>query len=110
MYSNLRSCVEIDGYLCEEFNCRIGTQLGCLLSPFLFTFQLNELIHLTEEDSLLSRCLCNEFHQNVTMLKMYADDLIIVGDHIGRVQKLLNTLSEFCNKWGLKVIWLKLNQ
>ena len=34
---------------------------------------------------------------------MYADDLVIVGDHIGRVQKLLNTLSEFCNEWGLKV-------
>ena len=35
---------------------------------------------------------------------MYADDLVIVGDHIySRVQKLLNTLSEFCNKWELKV-------
>ena len=34
---------------------------------------------------------------------LYADDLVIVGDYIGRVQKLLNALSEFYNKWGLQV-------
>ncbi len=34
---------------------------------------------------------------------LYADDLVIVGDHVGRLQKILNTLSEFCNKWALKV-------
>ena len=40
--------------------------------------------------------------QNVTML-LYADDLVLIGDQIGRVQKLLNVLSEFCYKWGLQV-------
>ena len=34
---------------------------------------------------------------------MYADDLVILGDTIGNVQKLLDTLSEFCDKWGLSV-------
>ena len=29
--------------------------------------------------------------------------LLMCGDHIGRLQKLLNTLHEFCNKWGLNV-------
>ena len=72
-----------------------------MLSPFLFIFYLNELIHLTEEHNCQG-VYVNKFHPNVAML-MYADDLVIVGDHIGRVQKLLNTLSEFCNKWGLKV-------
>ena len=28
MYSKLRSCVEIDGYLSEEFICSIGTPTG----------------------------------------------------------------------------------
>ena len=44
----------------------------------------------------------NEEHPNLTML-LYADDLVIIGDHVGRVQQLLNVLSQFCNKWGLKV-------
>lgn len=34
---------------------------------------------------------------------MYADDLVIVGDHVGRIQKILDVLSGFCIKWGLKV-------
>ena len=44
----------------------------------------------------------NDEYSNVPML-LYADDLVFVGDHIGSVQKLLNTLSEFCDNWGLKV-------
>ena len=34
---------------------------------------------------------------------MYADDLVLMGDTIGNIQKLLDTLSEFCDKWGLSV-------
>ena len=82
-------------------DCSIGTLVGCMLSPFLFLFYLYELIHLTEENACQG-VYVNEFHPDVTML-LYADDLVIVGDHIGRIQKLLNTLSEVCNKWGLQV-------
>jgi len=34
---------------------------------------------------------------------LYADDLFIMGDHVGRVQSLLNALSVFCEKWGLSI-------
>lgn len=37
------------------------------------------------------------------ILLLYADDLVIVGDHIWCVQRILNALSGFCVKWGLKV-------
>ena len=79
-----------------------------MLSPFLFIFHLYELIHLMDSNNCQG-VYVNEFHPNVTML-MYADDLVIVGDHIGCTQILLNTLSEFCNKWGLKVNMSKTNQ
>ena len=82
-------------------DCSIGTLPGCMLNPFLCLFYLYELIHLTEENACQG-VYVNEFHPNVTML-LYADDLVIVGDHIGRVQKLLNALSEVCNEWGLQV-------
>jgi hypothetical protein len=29
--------------------------------------------------------------------------LLYVGDQIGRLQRILDALSEFCVKWGLKV-------
>lgn len=44
----------------------------------------------------------SENYKNVNML-LYADDLVLIGDQIGNVQKLINVLSEFCFKWGLKV-------
>ena len=34
---------------------------------------------------------------------LYADDIAIIGDKIGFVQKTLDELSVFCRKWGLKV-------
>jgi hypothetical protein len=101
MYEKLRSCVEFDGFLSEDFMCSVGTRQGCMLSPFLFILYLNELINLTEENNCQG-IFVNEYHPNVTML-LYADDIVIVGDHVGRVQKILNTLSEFCNKWAMKV-------
>ncbi len=51
MYDKLRSCVEFDGFLSEDFMCSVGTRQGCTLSPFLFILYLNELINLTEENN-----------------------------------------------------------
>ena len=62
---------------------------------------VNELIHLVEENNCQG-IYVDEHNPNVTML-LYADDLVLIGDQIGRVQRLLNVLSEFCYKWGLQV-------
>jgi hypothetical protein len=105
MYSKLKSCVNIDGFLTEDFSCSVGTRQGCMLSPFLFIFYLNELLHIADVNNCQGVYL-NELHPNITM---YADDLVIVGDQVGRVQKVLNTLAEFCKKWGLQVNMSKTN-
>ena len=102
MYSKVKSCVQIDkDMLSESFSCQLGTRQGCMLSPFLFICYLNELIEM----SVINDCkgiFLDAEHPNISML-LYADDLVFVGDNIGRVQKLLDTLNTFCNKWGLKV-------
>jgi hypothetical protein len=97
----LKSCVVIDGKLSEDFICNIGTRQGCMMSPFLFIFYLNELIQHVDDNNCQGIYL-NEHNPNVNLL-LYADDLVIVGDHIGRVQRILDALSTFCIKWGLKV-------
>ena len=101
MYSKLKSCILNDGELSENFVCNIGTRQGCMLSPFLFIFYINELVQHVGENNCQGIYL-NEHNPNVNLL-LYADDLVIVGDHIGRVQKILNALSGFCIKWGLRV-------
>ena len=70
-----------------------------MLSPFVFALYIGELvdmlknsygIFITEELS----------HLNILL---YADDIALFADSVKRLQELLNTLSEFCKKWGLAV-------
>ena len=106
MYSKLKSCVQIDKFhLSDMFDCKVGTRQGCMLSPFLFIFYLNEFIKVCKEESCPG-IYVNEQYADVNML-LYADDLVFIGDTVGRVQKLLDMLCTFCYRWGLKVNMVK---
>ena len=114
MYCKLQSCVQLENFaqinnnqfqinvcLSEYFNCTIGTRQGCMVNPFIFIFYLNELIRMSQEHDCKG-IYVNDQYANVSML-LYADDLVIIGDQVNRVQKVLNALSKFCSKWGLYV-------
>jgi hypothetical protein len=102
MYSKLESCVEAsDGSISEVFPCEIGTRQGCMISPILFVLYLNEFIKQINRENC-NGIFIDEEYNNVNML-LYADDIVLVGDNIGHVQKLLDNLSLFSRKWGLKV-------
>ena len=115
MYCKLSSCVEvfnvcdsqsstgssISRSLTEAFSCGVGTRQGCMISPFLFIFYIDELIKHVNENKCRG-IYVDENNSNVSML-LYADDLVIVGDRIGDIQRLLNNLSSYCLKWGLTV-------
>ena len=102
MYMNLKSCVQLESKcITRSFDCRVGTRQGCMLSPFFFIFYLNEYIRMCK-DKQCKGIYVSEEYKDVTML-LYADDLVLIGDQVGNVQNLLNILSDFCSKWGLKV-------
>ncbi len=97
MYSKLTSRVQAKE-LSEAFSCNLGTRQGCMLSPFLFIFYLNELVNMCND----CRGIFIDNEHSVNML-LYADDIVLFSDSVGGVQKLLNVLSEFCLKWGMEV-------
>ena len=101
MYSKLKSCVQVGNHISEYFDCTIGTRQGCMVSPLFFILYLNELTQMIEENNCPG-VYVNEHHPNITLL-LYADDIVIVGDQVNRVQKILNILAQFCKKWGLQV-------
>ena len=105
MYSKLKSCVQVGNIITEMFNCEIGTRQGCMLSPFCFIFYLNEYINMCIANECKGIYVNNKY-MNVNML-LYADDIVLIGDTVGSVQKLLDVLAEFCDKWGLQVNMLK---
>ena len=108
MYSKLQSSVQDNrGRISEEFTCSKGTRQGCMLSPLMFIFYMNELIEYCKEKDC-NGIFIDEHHPNVPHI-FYADDLVLLGDHIGRLQNVLDNLSAFSDKWGLSVNMDKTN-
>ena len=100
MYSNLKSCVKTVDGLTEYFDCSVGTRQGCMISPTIFILYLNELVHILDDQC--KGIYLDEIHHNVNVL-MYADDIVLITDTIGRLQQQLNGLEIFCSKYGLNV-------
>ena len=87
MYSKFYSCVQLNNKCVSDlFSCNIDTRQGCMLSPFMFIFYLNELAKLADLNSCKG-IFIKENHSNIPML-LYADDLVILGDNLGNVQRL----------------------
>ena len=101
MYKTLRSCVKTREGLTGFFPCKIETRQGCMLSPFLFTIYLNELIlELRNEGE--NGVFINENIGYIQTL-VYADDLVCVADTVGNLQKQVNIIQNYCKNWGTKV-------
>lgn len=102
MYSQLKSCIRLDNNcLTEYFDCSVGTRQGCMLSPFLFTFYLNELIESINSGEG-NGIYVDEVWSDVKLL-LYADDIVLCADTVGNLQKQINILKVFCEKWGMKL-------
>ncbi len=101
MYSQLKSCVKTFKGLTNFFMCTIGTCQGCMNSQFLFSLYINELVNMCRELNCPSLYVDDNFPD--FHLLMYADDICIVNDSVGRLQNQLNVLCTFCNKYGLNV-------
>ena len=102
MYSKLSSCVQSSsGTISELFTCGTGTRQGCMISPFLFICYIDELVKQATSNNCKG-VFIDENYSDINML-LYADDVVIVGDRIGHIQRLLDNLAEYCLKWGLRV-------
>ena len=92
------------------FSCNIGLRQGENLPPILFSLFLNDL------KSIFSRSVNGlklphsiardfDFHdiENYVhlFLLLYADDTIILAETPGDMQKALDVLKEYCEKFGL---------
>ena len=73
----------------------------CMLSPFLFTFYIEELIEMLKSSGCRGIYI-DEFAGNVRAL-FFADDVAICSEIVGRLREMIKVLENFSNKWGRKV-------
>ena len=98
MYEKLKSSVQVDCGFTSYFDCKTGTRQGCMLSPFIFSLYLNELINSLNKTGIY----LSETYPCVNIL-LYADDIAICANTVGNLQSQINCLDAFCKKWGMKV-------
>lgn len=103
MYSKLKSCVRIDNNnnLTDWFECNTGTRQGCMLSPFIFTMYLNELIENINNGQIQGINVTNDCRD--VCLLCYADDMANCADMVPQLQRQLNVLEDYCHKYGMEV-------
>ena len=99
MYSSVKSMVKYDNCLSQEFSCYLGVRQGECLSPFLFSIYLNDI----ETDFINNECQSIDIGLLKVFLMLYADDIVIFANDEQGLQKGLDVLHNYCQKWKLKV-------
>ena len=101
LYQNTKSCVKCNNKLIDYFKCTVGTQQGSITSPKIFSLLVNDLIKYLKHN-------CGEgihISEEVSSLyaSMYADDVSSFADTVNRLQRQIDSISNFCNELSMKI-------
>ena len=100
LYVNSKCAVKISKSRTELFSYSRGVRQGCVLSPILFNLYINELATIFENANSDPFILPNGTKLSCLL---YADDLIILSKSRFGLQKCLDELQNWCNKWLMEV-------
>ena len=95
MYDFSRSAVLLEGEKSEAFSLEQGVAQGCSLSPILFSVFINDLLVEVEEAGLGVQL--NNGKSIAGLL--FADDFVGISDSSENLQKLIDVVHKFCNRW-----------
>ena len=98
LYSQVSSCVKVNGKFSEWFDINCGVKQGCVLSPTLFSMFINDLVG--EIKGLGKGVQCDIY--SFTSL-LYADDLVIIADKEEDLQAMLDVVHKWCCTWEIQV-------
>ena len=99
MYSDSSGHIKMNGKVSNLFSILKGTEQGHPLSPELFKVYFKELSDLLNAAVLNCPTLSGV---SITHLA-WADDLVIMALDMHSLQKQLDIIQDYCNKWGLEI-------
>ena len=98
MYEESKSMVFLDGERSEAFNVEQGVAQGCSLSPILFSVFINDLLQEVEQAEVGLQLSTGNRISGL----LFADDFVGVSDSKENLQKLIDVVHRFCNRWRLR--------
>jgi len=93
MYIDAQASLEINGKLGKPFKVSRGVAQGCVLSPLFFTVYMDDLMKTLRESGLGM-----DIGQSLLNALSFADDLALIATDRESAQKLLQILSEWCER------------
>ena len=99
MYNKVKSCVRGCNSYSDVFDYAVGLNQGEVISPMLFSLFIDDLELFLQDD----QCCGLSIDDITFILMLFADDMVILGKDRDDLQKSLDRLEYYCNKWGLEV-------
>jgi hypothetical protein len=99
LYSNVKSCVTVNGFTSEYVANTIGLMQGKVLSPILFSMYVYDF----EMSFINADCIPYDCQSLNLFLLMYADDLVLFSETADGLQYQLDVLFQYGNDWSLTV-------
>ena len=101
MYSDIKSCVYVNGEYSPLFPCQIGLREGENLSPILFSLYINDLynyIHAHTTGGIVIETVFDDITYYLRLfLIMYADDMVLLSDSKNGLQNILQSFTNYCD-------------
>ena len=98
IYRNVQCCVRINGVMSQWFPVKTGLKQGCLLSPLLFSMYINDLAEEINEMNIGIK-----IDDEWIAILMFAGDIALLAENEADLQKLLDKLNSWCNKWKMVI-------
>ena len=92
-------CTFTKNGITQPFSSNIGRKQSCNLSPIVFNIFVNDL------NEIFDKTFCQPAKiRNLTLNNLlYANDLVLVSETSSGLQRCLDRLQEYCDKWRLNV-------
>ena len=105
MYKQIKSCVFTNGSKSEYFVSLTGVRQGENLSPLLFSLYVDDLEnYLSERGCAYISCDDITVDRYLRlMVLMYADDTIVMANNKENLQKAIDNMCKYCERWKLKM-------
>ena len=72
-----------------------------MLSPLLFVLYIGEIVDMLTEAGCTGIYIDPEAPK--IMILLFADDIALCSDTVGRLQKMINVLGTYTEKWQMKL-------
>ena len=100
IYMNEKCKIKVGGMLSDTFDANQGVRQGCILSPLLFNIFISDLPEII---SKMENNPAKIGPDETLSCILWADDLVMISESKEGLTKMLQDLSDFSTKNGLKI-------